>query len=118
LIATSAPAIAASPARVAFAGAASRKIVVRSSGATLVVDVTLVGGAAPWLAARPRHFRLRPGEPVAVTVFARPRSGKRSAVIYLSGRALSAHGLHIRVRVGVRVAVAGARRRVFAGRRG
>ena len=118
MIPSSAPAIAASPARIAFVGAASRRLVVRSNGAALVVDVTLAGGAAPWLAARPRHFRLRAGKPVAVTVSARPRRGSRRAVVYLSGRALSVHGVLVRVRLGVRVTVASARRRVFAGSRG
>jgi hypothetical protein len=124
----SAATLAASPGRVRLEGASSRRIVVSDRGAAVSVTAAAsrfpraTSSAARWLTVRPRHFLLRPRAPVALAVSARPpahaRPGSYDALVLLTAVLPRAHGVAVRLRLGVHVVVAVRRTRVSVRRRG
>jgi hypothetical protein len=124
----SATVLAASPARVRFDGAGSRRLTLSDRGAAVVVTAAparyprATSSAVRWVAVHPRRFVLRPRRPIAVTVSARPparaRPGSYDALVLLSTVLPRKHGVAVRVRLGVHVVVRVPRRRVTAGTRG
>lgn len=124
----SAATLAASPGRLRLEGASSRRITVSDRGAAVAVTAAAApfpratSSASRWLVVRPRRFVLRPRAPVALTVSARPparaRPGSYDALLVLTAALPRAHGVAVRLRLGVHVVVNVPRKRVSAGRPG
>jgi hypothetical protein len=126
---TSPPAsITASPSRVRVAAGASSMLRVTNSGAHAVsvaaapagyaIDLrgrphvarrAVTGGSASWLAVRPRHFALAPGQTVALAVTAvaprRAAPGDHAALVLLATRPANVGRVAVALRVGVVVDV-------------
>lgn len=119
--------LAASPSRIALAGATSQTIrVTNSGGEPIVVDVAPAGfaldlrgrprivprtvaAAASWLSVRPRRLGLPPGRAVSLTVSAalppRAAPGDHAALVLLTTRPRRGAGLAIRMQIGIVVVV-------------
>lgn len=118
----SAATLAASPGRVRLEGASSRRIVVSDRGAAVRVTAAAsrfpraTSSAVGWLSVRPRQFVLRPHAPVALAVSARPparaKPGSYDALVLLTAVLPRAHGVAVRLRLGIHVVVLVPRARV------
>ena len=102
--------LSVSPATVALTGAGARTVRVRNAGAdVLIVNVTRVPAARPWLRVVPGRLQLRSGATATLTLRVTPpphaEPGDHRALVLLTTSRLRGGRVNVRLRLGVRVSM-------------